>query len=432
MHDERIERVLRQGPPDEPAYERSAAVAGADASYRGAVRRAGITGRSGLATLVAAAVVLLVATVVIRPLGVEGPGGAVADVLTYKVDNERTGIMPGPVLVNEPRILWQVDLDAGSAASPLVHDGEVIVATRDGRIRALDANSGQENWSLQLDAGVVWTPTIADGSLYVVTEDGVLRAIRLDDRSIAWSSDGFLDETIVTVVDDLVLAGAPGEVVALAVDDGEERWRQATGGSDRVATDGSIAYVGGDGSGTFTALAVDDGSVQWRLNLDAPRVLTPTIVEDGLVAATRADAGGNNVVLGLAADGTQRWRWEPLRRGRIAAFAVTKDHVIVASDMIDTNMQAIDIRTGDELWTTAIPGLTQMIPVVADEMVYVGGRESGVTALETTTGAIRWALPLEGAEGGGMVVTGGLLIAATQDEGGGGRVVALADPADPR
>ena len=82
------------------------------------------------------------------------------------------------------------------------------------------------------------------------------------------------------------------------------------------------------------------------------------------------------------------------RRGRIAASAVTTDHVIVASDMIDT----------------------------------VGGRESGVTALDTTTGATRWALPFEGAEGGGMAVTGGLLIVATQDEGGGGRVVAFADP----
>jgi outer membrane protein assembly factor BamB/DNA-binding beta-propeller fold protein YncE len=358
--------------------------------------------------------------------------GVLTDVLTYKVDNERTGIMPGPALVDQPEILWEVDLGAGSAASPLVHDGEVIVAARDGRIRALSGDSGHESWSLQLDAGIAWTPTIGAGILYVVTEDGVLRAIRLDDRSIAWSAEGFLDETIVTAVGDLVLAGAPGELVALSVEDGEERWRQKTGGSDRVATHGSVAYVGGEGSGTLTALAVDDGVEQWHLDLDSARVLTPTIVEDGLVAATRDNAGGHNVVLGLAADGTQRWRWEPLRRGRIAAFTVDTDRVLVKSDVTDTAFQAIDIRTGDELWTTPLPGQLQMIPVVADETVYVGGREAGITALDTTSGAIRWALPFEGLEGGGMVVTGGLLIAAIQERGGGGRVVALADPADPR
>jgi outer membrane protein assembly factor BamB len=358
--------------------------------------------------------------------------GALADVLTYKVTNERTGIMPGPALVDEPEILWEVDLGAGTPASPLVYDGEVIVAPRDGRIRALEADSGHENWSLQLDAGIVWTPTIADGILYVVTEDGALSAIRIDDRSIAWSAEGFLEETIITVVGDLVLAGAPGDLVALSADDGKERWRQETGGSDRVATDGSVAYVGGEGSGTLTALAVADGAEQWHVDLDSARVLTPTIVEGGLVAATRDNAGGHNVVLGLAADGTQRWRWEPFQRGRIAAFAVDADRVLVKSDVTDTAFQAIDIRTGDELWTTPLSGQLQMIPVVADETVYVGGREAGITALDTVSGAIRWTVPFEGLMGGGMVVTGGLLVAAIQEDGGGGRVVALADPADPR
>jgi outer membrane protein assembly factor BamB len=360
------------------------------------------------------------------------PAGRVADVLTYKVDNARTGVMPGPALVDEPKILWQVDLDAGSAASPLVHDGAVIIAARDGRLRALDARSGHEEWSLELGAGIAWTPTINDGILYVVTEDGVLRAVRLDDRSIAWSAEGFIDETIVTVVGDLVLAGAPGELIALSVDDGERRWRQKTGGSERVATDGSVAYVGGSGSGRLTSLALGDGTEQWHVDLDSGRVLTPTVVGDGLVVGGRDNAGGHNLILALATDGTPRWRWEPAGRGRLGAFAVTEDRVIAASDVQDTAIQAIDVRSGADLWTTELTGEGQMIPVVAGETVYTGGRDAGVTALDTVTGAIRWAMPFEGAGGGGMAVTGGLLIVATLQDGGGGRVVALADPSDPR
>ena len=178
---------------------------------------------AGLRRLPAVALVALVLACEAAPTPTAAPttaalGGPLEDVLTHKVNNERTGVMPGPALVDEPDILWEVALDAGSAASPLVHDGEVIVAPRDGYIRALAAESGQQHWSLELGAGIAWTPTIADGVLYVVTEDGVLRAIDLGERSINWSADGFLDETIVTVVDDLVLAGAPGELVALSVD----------------------------------------------------------------------------------------------------------------------------------------------------------------------------------------------------------------------
>lgn len=90
MDDDRIERALREGPPDEPAYDRSIAVAGADASYRGPVRRAGVAPRYGLATLAAGAVVLLVATVLIRPLVVEGPGSSTPPELLGKIRADGT------------------------------------------------------------------------------------------------------------------------------------------------------------------------------------------------------------------------------------------------------------------------------------------------------------------------------------------------------
>ena len=228
------------------------------------------------------------------------------------------------------------------------------------------------------------------------------------------------------------LAGAPGEIVALSVDDGEDRWRQKTGGSDRVATDGSVAYVGGEGSGILTSLAVEDGAEQWDMDLEhGPRPHADDR-RGRPRGGGRDNPGGHNVVFGLTADGKERWQWEPIDRGRVAAFTVAADRVIVASDVTETSLQAIDVRTGEDLWTTALRGQGQMIPVVADETLYIGGMEAGVTALDTTTGAIRWALPFENVAGGGMAVTGGLLIVATQEEGGGGRVVALADPADPR
>ena len=86
MDEERIERALRRGPPDEPAYEQSIAAqvrtasadsqdsAGAEAAYQGAVRRARVAPRFGFATLLAAAVVLVFAAVVVRPFVVNGPG----------------------------------------------------------------------------------------------------------------------------------------------------------------------------------------------------------------------------------------------------------------------------------------------------------------------------------------------------------------------
>src|SRR4029078_9608867 len=88
------------------------------------------------------------------------------------------------------------------------------------------------------------------------------------------------------------------------------------------------------------------------------------------------------------------------------------DQVLVASDVEDTTIQAIDRRTGGNLWTRTLNGQGQMIPVVADATLYIGGSEFGVVALDTANGDVRWALPLEGLTAGGMAVTGGLVIAA--------------------
>jgi ABC-type amino acid transport substrate-binding protein len=89
MDERRIEQALRQGPPDEPAYEgliasrvQSAAPsrvpdAGAqETAYRGAVRRAGVSSRFNFATLAVAAVAIVAATVLIRPALFEGPAGS--------------------------------------------------------------------------------------------------------------------------------------------------------------------------------------------------------------------------------------------------------------------------------------------------------------------------------------------------------------------
>ena len=102
MDEERIEQALRQGPPDEPAYERSIAAqvrtasaevpdeAAAEATYRGAVRRAGVTPRFGLATLVAAAAVLAIAVVLIRPSVIDGPGSSTPPDLLARLRAEGT------------------------------------------------------------------------------------------------------------------------------------------------------------------------------------------------------------------------------------------------------------------------------------------------------------------------------------------------------
>jgi ABC-type amino acid transport substrate-binding protein len=144
MDEERIERALRQGPPDEPAYERSIAsqipadsAPGVDTAYRGAVRRAGVVPRYGFATLVAAAVVLLVATVVVRPLAGEGPGSSTPPDLLASLRAEGTvriavsGEHPQTTATGGAVIGFDVDVARALAASLGLQSEVSVVAPTD-------------------------------------------------------------------------------------------------------------------------------------------------------------------------------------------------------------------------------------------------------------------------------------------------------------
>ena len=184
MDDERIERALRQGPPDEPAYERSIAAeiptaggAGAAVGYRGAVRRTGVAPRYGFATLVAAAVVLLVATVVIRAPAVEGPGSSAPPDLLGRLRAEDTmriavtGEHPQTTAAGGAVIGFDVDV-ARQLAMSLGLDSEVsVVAAAD----ILDGSGG--DWDIGLPsrgpaagAGVTAGPAYYAWPSWLVTD----------------------------------------------------------------------------------------------------------------------------------------------------------------------------------------------------------------------------------------------------------------------
>ena len=187
MDEERIERALRRGPPDEPAYEQSIAAqvrtasadsqdgVGPEVLYRGAVRRARVAPRFGFATLLAAAVVLVFAAVVVRPFVVNGPG-----------------LSTPP----EPEIAYE---------GPLPGDGIYLVRPDGTDLHALLPDASYDphhpDWSPD-GAQIAFDAETADGNeIWVVNADGtnaaaIVRrstdcAISCGDVALpAWSPDG--------------------------------------------------------------------------------------------------------------------------------------------------------------------------------------------------------------------------------------------------
>src|SRR5712692_3148528 len=69
-----------------------------------------------------------------------------ADWTMYHEDNARTGFVAGAPDPTHLTSLWKQPLDGAVYAEPLVVDGQVVVATENDTLYALDARSGQVQW----------------------------------------------------------------------------------------------------------------------------------------------------------------------------------------------------------------------------------------------------------------------------------------------
>jgi outer membrane protein assembly factor BamB/sugar lactone lactonase YvrE len=352
------------------------------------------------------------------------------DITSYKVGPDRLGVHPGPGPANEPVVLWQVDLPSGLVAAPLIVDGTVIAISEDGTVRGIDGATGAEAWTGAFPSGVSITPTIANGTLYSVTVDGVLRTMSLVDRSLGWTAEGFLVDTQVNVAGDLVVAGAPGEIVALSAADGAERWRVEAAGSGRIAVDAERVYVSGTGSGTMQALTLADGGPNWNLDTTSAAVLTPGVSGGTVYVAARDVAGGQNITYALGPDGRELWHFTG--PDIIASASVTDDRVFVSIDDPTTGIIALDRATGAVAWRRELPGGILGLLAAADGALYLPTTDDGVIAIDAGTGEIRWRAAMERSMVAQLAVSGGLVFVGSQWADGSGQLTALADPSDPR
>lgn len=170
---------------------------------------------------------------------------------------------------------WRIDGIKGVTSTPAVVDGTVYIGAWDGRVRALDAGTGEVRWSTLVTAGAGVTGAMVDDSPLVVGDrvyigDGVgkLHALDTTTGAIVWSqtldthpnarifsSPVLADGRIIVGVGSYELAFEKptytfrGAVVALDPATGSELWRFFT--TDDDATSGAGASV-------WSTAAIDD------------------------------------------------------------------------------------------------------------------------------------------------------------------------------
>lgn len=286
------------------------------------------------------------------------------------------------------RPLWQTDTGKGSdndsrlTAPPIVADGRIYVLDAQAHVFAFDASDGHPLWNRNL---------APEGS-----DDFTMFGLFGPDMSID-PSKGFGGGTCYDSGKLFVTTGF-GDVFAFDAASGRQLWKSNLGVpivNAPVANGGRVFVSSEDNH--FVALAETDGRTLW----DHQGISESA----GILTSTSAAVAGDTVIVPYTSgelfalridNGTPEWSDMLTKSGNVTALSELDDiagRPVVDRDMVfaishSGTMAAININTGERVWTRDIAG-TQT-PWAAGDYVYVLNTTGQVLCLTRKTGEVKW------------------------------------------
>ena len=197
---------------------------------------------------------------------------------------------------------WVLDrtvptLTLRGTATPVIHEDMVLAGFDNGRLSALDLQTGQELWEARLAEPTGRTdlerlidvdaePVIRENSAYIDSFQGKVAAVSLDDGSLEWTRDISSHENVAVDDKHVYVTDDRGTVWALARGDGATVWRQKAFRNRKVT--GPARYdnyvVVGDFEGYMHWMDTNTGDVVGRERIDDERIITPPLDIGGALA----------------------------------------------------------------------------------------------------------------------------------------------------
>ena len=274
-----------------------------------------------------------------------------------------------------------------------VSTGEPVWRHRDA-VRFYESNAG---------AGPRGTPTIAGDRVYALGATGILNAINARTGAKIWSRNAATDtgKTIPDwgiassplVINDLVILGVAGQLIAYEAATGHQRWIGESGGAGYSSPhpamiDGVFQVLLMRGSRTIS-VAPADGTLLWDHAAGPPSVsiVQPAVTPEGDVLVAAGDAMGGLGIrrLGLT-HGPDRWKAEERWHSRglkpyFNDFVVHKGHAYGFDGNI---LSSIDLADGVRKWKGGRYGNGQLL-LLADQDLLLITSEEGELALVSAT-----------------------------------------------
>lgn len=295
--------------------------------------------------------------------------GGIGDTISEMTQGKDNAIPPTPLTdIDETLSVstsWSRNVGKGGNLNfinlrPTLADQQIFVASRDGTVMAIDAETGDTRWEVDTNTRLGGGPGVGDGLVVVGSSEGEVVALSITDGEELWRSR--VTSEVLSVP-----AAAAGVVVARAIDgrmfglsssDGKRLWTYdrtvptltLRGSSSPVIAGGLVVY--GSDSGKLSALSLKEGLPLWEKSVAFPsgrseldRIVdidgNPLIINGVIYAASYQ---GRVIALELE---TARTIWS---KDVSTSTDMSADRLNLYLTDAEGNVWALDRRSGASLW----------------------------------------------------------------------------------
>jgi len=245
-------------------------------------------------------------------------------------------------------------------------------------------------------------PVLQDGVIYSVSASGLVQANDIGKAARLWQQelDTVVSAGLAIANDLLLLATSEAEVIAVAKDGGEIRWRSSVS-SEVLAppvVSGNFVIVR-SADGVTQALSLESGELLWSFSSQVPALslrgdATPVVAGELVLLG---QANGRLSALSIF-DGVLQWETAvvvPQGRTDLERMVDVDAMPLVVEDVIyvaahQGRVLALSKLTGATLWSRELG--TSVGMTVDNENIYIVDDEGLVWALDRRNGATLWKL----------------------------------------
>ena len=297
--------------------------------------------------------------------------------------------------INNDRSFWDSRVSALLSGGPTAGLNKIFIGSENGKIYALDAQTGELSWEVNIKGEVINAPAIEAGVVVVNSASGIMKALNADNGEELWKVEQDVPALTLRGISTPVIASGgvligtgKGGVNVYLLDSGQQGWStdigEPTGSTEleRVVDVDSAPVVFGDkvyavsSRGNLAAIDLKSGRVLWKRQYSSYRQIS---IYRNTIFLTNLRG---HVYAIDRVNGIERWSNLTLANRGVSGPAVIDDYVVVGD--FEGYLHWLNQETGEIVARHEVDGSgIHSTPTVVDNVLYSQSRDGDLQAIET-------------------------------------------------